>query len=262
MVSYCDDAPPAASCSCCRNWLVTRSTRCDVHAGKLAARGQGRFIDHTTRIAGRVEVGDVVRHHTQRSLIGLERAYGTGGNSVQAHGVMSKCFSSAEPVASPVPYGAARFFPGKPRFSHCSDRRRRRQTLPVRHLLPVCSCCRPRHTREKTQQNLAGSHLARPLRWVFADHHRIAIRASISDIPDCLSCDHCRLCSRRRTPVRRMTLLLLRCWSARRRPSPPPSRTTRRAMTIRARTPSRATPAPPPRTAAPMPRPRQPPPRR
>jgi hypothetical protein len=30
------------------------------------------------------------------------------------------------------------------------------------------------------------SHLARPLRWVLPDHHRISIRASSSDIPDCL----------------------------------------------------------------------------
>jgi hypothetical protein len=42
--------------------------------------------------------------------------------------------------------------------------------------------------RGKKRSKIAALHLARPLRWVFADHHRTSIRASISDIQDCLPC--------------------------------------------------------------------------
>ncbi len=45
-------------------------------------------------------------------------------------------------------------------------------------------------TSRKKRSKILTLHLARPLRWVLADHHRIAILARISDIPDCLSCSH------------------------------------------------------------------------
>src|SRR5476651_427575 len=82
-----------------------------------------------------------------------------------------------------------RYLPGFTGFSHCSGAGARAAEFaapagPARlFVLP------PRPGGAKNSTKSKALHLARPLRWVLADHHRIGLSASVSDIQGGLTCE-------------------------------------------------------------------------
>ena len=82
-----------------------------------------------------------------------------------------------------------RFFRAIPGFSHCSIDRPRAADFacPAVHARPfmLLTAMRLGKKRSKSLSLASGPPLAMRL----ADHHRTAIRASISDIPDCHACE-------------------------------------------------------------------------
>ena len=174
MVSYCEAAPPADSCSWARNWSVTRWTLAISTPISWPPARQRLLIHHPAGIARRVEIGDVVRHHAERGAVGLERADGAGGDSVQAHGLEIRILCSAQTVASPMPSWMRRFFPAfAGLFTLFGALVPGGRVCRTGRSCPVFLCCAAAGMPAKNSTKSRPKHLARPLRWVLPDHYRI-----------------------------------------------------------------------------------------
>ena len=158
MVSYCEARAAGRQLFLGEELVGDALDAGDVHAHQLAVGGQRLLVDHPAGIARRVEVGDVVRHHAERGAVGLERADGAAGDSVQAHELRSKCYFPPKLSQAPCHDGGDGFSAFPAAFHTVRSLTAARQSLPHRQLLPGCLCSAAAGCWRKIQQKAAPKH--------------------------------------------------------------------------------------------------------